>query len=85
MVDPTTHLTKGAVMQPIHRLRTILRANAAMSGAAGVTCLLFASPVGDLLGTDRSGIVGLVGAGLTLFALEVALLSRARDHREVYR
>ncbi|HVM51912.1 MAG TPA: hypothetical protein VM262_01830 [Acidimicrobiales bacterium] len=68
-------------MQPTHRLRTILRANAAISGAAALTCLLFASPVGDLLGTDRTGIVRLVGAGLALFALDVALLSRARDHR----
>ena len=70
-------------MQPVERLRTVLKANVAMSSAAGLACLALGGPVSDLLGTHRVGIVRLVGAGLLLFALDVLLLSRARPPRLV--
>lgn len=67
-------------MNPIERLRTVLGANALVSGLAGLGAAVAAEPVADLLGTDHTGIVRIVGIGLVLFALDLVIL-RAAPHR----
>jgi hypothetical protein len=60
------------------RLRAVLALNAGTSLAAGVVGLAATGWVGDVLGVDRPGWIRLVSAALVLFALDVALLARAR-------
>lgn len=63
--------------QPARRLRLVLAANAATSALAGVAALVGASAWADTLGIDSTGIIRLVGAGLVLFAVDVALAARS--------
>jgi hypothetical protein len=72
-----------AQQQHLARLRTVLRLNAASSAAAGAAALIAAGPVADLLDVDRPGLVRLVGAGLLLFAVNVALIAGTRPARLV--
>lgn len=67
--------------QDVRRLRDTLRVNALLSGAAGLLCATAAGPVADLLGTGHTGAVRVVGLGLMVFALDLALLARARPAR----
>lgn len=67
--------------QEVRRLRNTLRVNALLSGAAGLLCTTVAGPVADLLGTEQTGAVRIVGLGLVVFALDLALLARARPAR----
>lgn len=61
---------------PESTLRLVLRTNATTSGLGGLIALVAAGRVDDLLGTGQVGFVRLVGAGLVLFAIGVALVSR---------
>lgn len=67
-------------MNPIERLRTVLGVNALVSGLAGLGAAVAAEPIADLLGTDHTGIVRIVGIALVLFAVDLAILRAAR-HR----
>ncbi|MDY7099990.1 MAG: hypothetical protein S0880_02270 [Actinomycetota bacterium] len=58
------------------RLRTVLVANAITSGVAGLAGLVAADFWADTLGIDAVGVVRLVGLGLVLFAIDVAVVSR---------
>jgi hypothetical protein len=61
---------------PESTLRLVLRTNATTSGLGGLAALTAGGPVDDLLGTGQVGLVRLVGAGLALFAIGVAIVSR---------
>lgn len=52
-----------------HRLRGVLRANAAFSATGGLTALAAFAPIDDALGTGNRAVVALVGAGLVGFAV----------------
>lgn len=61
------------------RLRVLLRVDAALCAVTGLVALLAAGPVAELLGPDVSPtVVRVVGAALALWAVDAALLSRAR-------
>jgi hypothetical protein len=57
----------------VHRLRTVLRVNAATSFVAGTVGLLATDRIVDELGLQSAGWTRLVSAGLVLFAIDVAL------------
>lgn len=60
------------------RLRTLLRADAAMVAVGGLIAAAAAGPVADLLGPDVSTtVVRIVGIALVVYALDLAVVSRA--------
>ncbi len=59
------------------RLRAVLAANATMSVSTGMAMAVVPDVVDELLATGHPGWVRLVGIGLVLFGLDVALLSRS--------
>jgi hypothetical protein len=62
------------------RLRTLLRADAALCAATGLVAAAAAAPVADLLGPDVSTtVVRVVGIALVLYALDLAVTSRLAD------
>lgn len=59
------------------RLRRVLLANAGTSSLGGLTALLAAGPVDELLGADSIGWVRIVGVGLVAFAAVVVFVARS--------
>lgn len=60
------------------RLRTLLRADTALCGVTGLVAAAAAAQVADLLGPDvGTTTVRIVGIALVLYALDLALISRA--------
>lgn len=78
------HSTSGSSTTPTKdetKLRQVLVANATTSGLGGITAVLFAHMVADLIGTDRTGWVRVIGAGLVAFAAFVVVTARSStDH-----
>ena len=73
----TTTLTAPAVDRT-DRMRTLLRADAALCAVTGLVAAAAAGPVADLLGPDVSTlVVRVVGLALIAYALDLALTSRA--------
>lgn len=73
-----TTLSTTALGTAEGRLRGVLALNGMTSLAAGVVALVATSWAADVLGVDRPGWIRLVGAGLVLFAVDVALVARSR-------
>lgn len=65
----------------IHRLRLVLAANATFSVVGGVIALVAASWVSRELGIDHVALTRLLGAGLVVFGIDVALVSRTAERR----
>lgn len=62
---------------PTTRLRTLLRADAALCAVIGLVAAVAAGPVADLLGPDvPTTAVRVVGLALVLYALDLAVTSR---------
>jgi hypothetical protein len=60
------------------RLRTLLRADAALCAATGLLAAVAPGTVAELLGPDVSGtVVRVVGIALVVYALDLAVTSRA--------
>lgn len=75
----TATLSAPAV-DTVARLRTLLRADAVLCGVTGLVAAAAAAPVADLLGPDVSTMaVRVVGIALVLYALDLALTSRAAE------
>lgn len=73
----TTTLT-GPAVDTTSRLRTLLRTDAALCAATGLLAATASAPVAGLLGPDVStAVVRIVGIALVLYALDLALTSRA--------
>ena len=62
-------------------LRTVLRANAAFSALGGLAGLAGGSVVDGILGTGQVTMVRLVGAGLIVFGIDVAVTASATPER----
>ena len=61
-------------------LRALLRADAALCAGTGLVAALAAPAVADLLGPDvGTSVVRVVGIALVLYALDLALTSRAAE------
>jgi uncharacterized membrane protein HdeD (DUF308 family) len=67
----------------LQRLRLVLAANAAFSVVGGAIALLAGSWVSRDLGIDHVALTRILGAGLVLFGVAVALVSRASERRMV--
>lgn len=65
----------------VARLRLVLRANAAFSLVGGVVALVAGSWLSRELGIDHVVLTRLLGVGLIAFAINVALIARAREPR----
>ncbi len=65
----------------IRLLRRVLRANALTSFLTGAIALAAGPWVSRGLGIDHVAVTRLIGAGLIVFAVDVALLSRAHPDR----
>jgi hypothetical protein len=77
MTAPT--LTRPAARPWTTDLRTLLRVDAVLCAATGVVALAAATAVADVLGPDvPTSAVRAVGLALVVWAVDVALLSRAR-------
>lgn len=62
------------------RLRTLLRADAGLCAGTGLLAAAAPGPVADLLGPDVSStVVRIVGIALVVYALDLAVVSRAAD------
>ena len=68
---------------PLRRLRMVLMTNAATSFAGGAVGLATAPWLSEELGFDHVALTRLISIGLMMFALDVALLARARAERTV--
>ncbi len=68
-------------LDSLHRLRGVLRANAAFSAAGGIAALAAFAPIDDALGTGNRAVVALVGAGLVGFALFLVRAAGAEPRR----
>ena len=73
MQRPATAPSLPDVERPARRLRAVLGANATTSFLFGAAGLAAAPYWSETLGIDSSGWIQLVGAGLMLFAIVVAL------------
>ena len=77
MTAPT--LTRPAARSWTTDLRGLLRVDAVLCAATGFLALAAATPVADVLGPDvPTSAVRAVGLALVVWAVDVALLSRAR-------
>lgn len=65
----------------IHRLRLVLAANAVFSITGGLIALIAASWVSRELGIDHVAVTRILGAGLVLFGIDVAVLSRLAEDK----
>ncbi|MDW3220542.1 MAG: hypothetical protein R8F63_18185 [Acidimicrobiales bacterium] len=65
----------------IHRLRLVLATNAAFSVVGGVIALAAGSWVSRELGIDHVALTRLLGAGLVVFGIDVALAARTTEQR----
>ena len=81
MTEPEDDMTATAATAPVDttaRQRTLLRADAALCALIGLPAALAAAPVADLLGPDvPTTAVRIVGIALVLYALDLAVTSRA--------
>ena len=68
-----------AVATAATRLRTVLRADAVVTGAVGAVALLAAPSLSDLFGTPT--VLRLVGAALLVAAVDIAVLARLDGRR----
>jgi hypothetical protein len=76
--DPMTTTLAAPAVDTTARLRTLLRMDGALCAATGLIAAVAAGPVADLLGPDVSAtVVRVVGIALVLYALDLALTSRA--------
>lgn len=62
-------------------LRHRIRANAAFSGVSGLAVVVLAPWLADQLGTDRHGLVRLVGVALAAYAIDQLVVASARWSR----
>ena len=62
--------------RPVSRLRRVLRLNAAFSLVTGLSAVVAAGPVAELLGIDQVWLVRATGAALVGFAGTVAAIAR---------
>lgn len=67
-----------AAVDHLERLRSVLAANALVSGLVGAVCTIAADPVADVLGVSRVGLVRLIGIGLVIFAVDLLVLWMVR-------
>ena len=73
----TTTAPTASVADSTARLRTLLRADAALCAVTGVIAAAAAAAVADLLGPDVSTtVVRVVGIALVLYALDLGVTSR---------
>ena len=79
--DRSLHADVPIVERPGRHLRTVLAANAATSLAAGVVAVSAAPWLADELGLRNEGWTRLVGVGLVLFAIDVALVAGRATRR----
>lgn len=63
------------------RLRNTLRVNALASTVGGLVCATAGGWTSTVLGTGHAGLVRLIGLGLIVFAVEVAVVAGARVSR----
>ncbi|MEO7397964.1 MAG: hypothetical protein ABIW84_05325 [Ilumatobacteraceae bacterium] len=78
---PTMRPARSRSERPARQLRTVLAMNAATSLLAGICGLLAADWVSDTLGIGSENWTRVVGGGLFLFAIDVAIVAaRARAH-----
>ena len=75
------HADAPIVERPARHLRTVLGVNAATSLAAGVVAVSAAPWLVDELGLGSEGWTRLVGVGLVLFAIDVALVAGRSTRR----
>ena len=68
---------------PLHRLRMVLMINAATSFAGGAVGLATAPWLSEELGFNHVALTRILSIGLMVFALDVAMLARARAGRTV--
>ena len=68
-----------AVATAATRLRTVLRADAVVTGAVGAVALLAAPALSDLFGTPT--VLRVVGAALLVAAVDIAVLARLDGRR----
>ncbi|MGD9753141.1 MAG: hypothetical protein AB7W59_19275 [Acidimicrobiia bacterium] len=71
----------AAEHRPARWLRCVLAVNAATSAVTGALALSAGRATADALGTGAVTVVRVLGAGLLLFALDVALLASGRLRR----
>lgn len=81
----------GAVLDAVtswrlaaQRLRNTLRLNAVTSLCGGAVAALVPEPLDEVLGTGHPGWVRIVGTGLVVFAVDVAVVAGARHGRLVH-
>lgn len=67
----------------LHRLRLVLAANAVFSITGGLVALFAGSWVSRELGIDHVALTRTIGAGLVVFGIDVAVLSRLAENRLV--
>lgn len=63
----------------IQGLRLVLRANAVVSLVTGVIALVAGSWLSRELGIDHVALTRVIGAGLIIFAVDVAMVARAKE------
>ena len=68
-------------MNDITKLRTVLKFNAAFSAVGGLVAVLAGPWVSEVSGIDHVALTRLTGIGLIIFAIDVALVSRADQLR----
>ena len=69
----------GVVPTPLRSLRQLLRADAVLTGLAGVLLLATAPDLADWAGLSTAGPVRVVGAFFALLAVSLAGISRMGD------
>ena len=76
---PTTSSSTTPSSTSSQRLRVVLRANAAFSLLGGIIALTTGPWVSERFGIDHVLITRLLGAGLVVFAADVAFVSRRSE------
>ena len=79
--DRSRHVDVPVVERPGRHLRTVLAVNATTSLAAGAVAVSAAPWLADELGLRYEGWTRLVGVGLVLFAIDVALVAARSTRR----
>lgn len=78
---PSISTVHAPARRSAQRLRNILRVNAATSITAGLVMAAAPATVDRVLGTGHAGWVRVVGVGLAVFALDVAVVAGSRTSR----
>lgn len=78
---PSISTLHSPARRSAQRLRNILRLNAATSMVTGLVMTIAPSAVDRILGTGQPGWVRVVGLGLFVFAVEVAVVAGSRTSR----